>query len=138
MYVGSPNSGIYKIPVANPGSARDQQVNNFRFGHLRFGQGRSFAGRRNGTVAGNKDDTGVYLSRHSPDEEPHYCGEWWIDNAGHLNLVERMLSQYEEGGGVNPRHTRYVFALSFSPGECRGESNIPGLPTQAVTVILRR
>jgi hypothetical protein len=62
MFAGSPNSGTYKIPVANPGSARDQAVNNHRFGTLRFGLGRAFAGRRNGTVAGNKDDTGVYLS----------------------------------------------------------------------------
>ncbi len=62
MYAGSPNSGIYKIPVANPASAVDQLVDNFRFGILRFGQGRSFAGQRNGTVAGNLDKTGVYLS----------------------------------------------------------------------------
>jgi hypothetical protein len=62
MYAGSPNSGIYKIPVANPSSAVDQQVNNFRFGILRFGQGRSFAGQRNGTTAGNLDKTGLYLS----------------------------------------------------------------------------
>jgi hypothetical protein len=62
MYAGSPNSGIYKIPVANPGSAVDQLVNNFRFGILRFGQGRSFAGQRNGTTAGNLDKTGLYLS----------------------------------------------------------------------------
>jgi hypothetical protein len=62
MYAGSPNSGIYKIPVANPGSAVDQLVNNFRFGVLRFRQGRSFAGQRNGTTAGNLDKTGLYLS----------------------------------------------------------------------------
>jgi hypothetical protein len=62
MFAGSRNSGTYKIPLANPGSARDQGVNNHRFGYLRFGLGRAFAGRRNGTVAGNKDDTGVYLS----------------------------------------------------------------------------
>lgn len=62
MYAGSPNSGIYKIPVANPGSAVDQLVNNFRFGVLRFGQGRAFAGQRNGTTAGNLDKTGLYLS----------------------------------------------------------------------------
>jgi hypothetical protein len=62
VYVGSPNSGVYKIPAANPGSAVDQVVNNFRFGFLKFGQGRSFAGARNGTTAGNNDKTGVYLS----------------------------------------------------------------------------
>ena len=37
MYAGSPNSGIYKIPVTSPASAVDQLVNNFRFGILRFG-----------------------------------------------------------------------------------------------------
>lgn len=62
MYAGSPNSGIYKIPVASPASAVDQLVNNFRFGILRFGQGRAFAGQRNGIVAGNQDKTGLYLS----------------------------------------------------------------------------
>jgi hypothetical protein len=53
---------IYKIRVANPASAVDQAVNDFRFGTLRFGQGRSFAGQRNGTTAGNLDKTGLYLS----------------------------------------------------------------------------
>lgn len=63
MYFGSPNSGTFKIHLANPGYAVDQSVSNHRFGHLRFGQGRSFAGQRNGTTAGNKDDTGLYLSQ---------------------------------------------------------------------------
>jgi hypothetical protein len=62
MYCGSPNSGVYKIPAANPGSAVDQQVNNFRFGVFNFSQGRSRAGQRNGTTAGNNDKTGLYWS----------------------------------------------------------------------------
>lgn len=61
-YFGSPNSGIWKSPEANPGSAVDQAISNFRFGVFRFGQGRSFAGQRNGTTAGNNDKTGLYLS----------------------------------------------------------------------------
>lgn len=61
-YFGSPNSGVWKSPDANPGSAVDQSVSSFRFGSLRFGQGRAFAGRRKGTTAGNQDDTGLYLS----------------------------------------------------------------------------
>ncbi|MFN3658180.1 MAG: hypothetical protein ACK4UO_13065 [Pseudolabrys sp.] len=61
-YFGSPNSGIWKSPDANPGSAVDQSISSFRFGSLRFGRGRAYAGRRNGTTAGNKDDTGLYLS----------------------------------------------------------------------------
>ena len=62
MFCGSPNSGIYKIPTANPGDAVDQKVNNYRFNVFHIGRGRSFAGQRNGVIAGNKDDTGLYLS----------------------------------------------------------------------------
>lgn len=62
MYLGSPNSGVYKIPVANPDSIVDQQVNNYRFDVFHIGQNRSFAGQRNGTTPGNKDNTGLYLS----------------------------------------------------------------------------
>lgn len=62
VYLGSPNSGVYKIPVANPGSAVDQSVNNYRWGVFHVGQSRAFAGQRNGTTAGNRDKTGLYLS----------------------------------------------------------------------------
>ncbi len=62
MYLGSPNSGTFKIPVANPGSAVSQAASSFRFGLLRFNQGRSMGGQRNGTTAGNNDKTGLYLS----------------------------------------------------------------------------
>lgn len=68
IYLGSSNSGIYKIPTANPGSAVDQSVNNYRFGVFHIGQNRSFAGQRNGTVAGNNDKTGLYLSYIDKDQ----------------------------------------------------------------------
>ncbi len=62
VFLGSPNSSVYKIPAANPGSAVDQSVNNYRWGVFHVGQNRAFAGQRNGTVAGNNDKTGLYLS----------------------------------------------------------------------------
>lgn len=68
MYLGSSNSGIYKIPVANPGNAVDQVVNNYRFGVFHIGQNRAFAGQRNGTSAGNNDKTGLYLSYIDKDQ----------------------------------------------------------------------
>lgn len=68
MYLGSPNSSIYKIPAANPGSAVDQSVSNFRFGVFHFGQNRAFAGQRNGTTAGNNDKTGLYISYIDKDQ----------------------------------------------------------------------
>lgn len=68
MYLGSANSGIYKIPAANPGSAVDQSVSAYRFGVFHIGQNRSFAGQRNGTAAGNNDKTGLYLSYIDKDQ----------------------------------------------------------------------
>lgn len=68
VYIGSENSGVYKVPVANPGSAVDQSVNNYRFKVFHIGQNRVFAGQRNGTVAGNEDKTGLYLSYIDKDQ----------------------------------------------------------------------
>lgn len=72
MYLGSPNSGVYKIPAANPGSAVDQSVNNYRWGVFHIGQNRAFAGQRNGTAAGNNDKTGLYLSYIDKDQLSDY------------------------------------------------------------------
>jgi hypothetical protein len=68
MYFGSSNSGIYKTPTANPGSIVNQAVNNYRFGVFHIGQNRAFAGQRNGIVAGNNDETGLYLSYIDKDQ----------------------------------------------------------------------
>lgn len=62
IYYGSPNSSIYKTPTASPGSAVDQAIIDYRFGIHKVSQGRSFAGQRKGTTAGNFDKTGLYLS----------------------------------------------------------------------------
>lgn len=68
MYLGSSNSGVYKIPTANPANAVDQAVNNYRFKVFHIGQSRAFAGQRNGTTAGNNDETGLYLSYIDKDQ----------------------------------------------------------------------
>lgn len=62
IYYGSPNSSIYKTPVANPGNAVDQVVVDYRFGIAKVSQGSMFAGQRKGTTAGNFDKTGLYRS----------------------------------------------------------------------------
>jgi len=72
MYLGSPNSSVYKIPTANPGSAVDQAVSNYRWGVFHIGQNRAFAGQRKGTVAGNNDKTGLYLSYIDKDQLSDY------------------------------------------------------------------
>lgn len=68
MYLGSSNSGIYKIPTANPANAVDQSVSSYRFKVFHIGQSRAFAGQRNGTTAGNNDETGLYLSYIDKDQ----------------------------------------------------------------------
>lgn len=85
VYLGSPNSGVYKIPVANPGSAVDQNVNNYRWGVFHIGQNRAFTGQRNGTVAGNNDKTGLYLS--------------YIDKAQLSNFTQITLEAFGTGDG---------------------------------------
>ncbi len=65
---GSPNSSVYKIPVANPDSAVDQLTNNYRWGVFHVGQNRAFTGQRNGIVSGNNDPTGFYLSYIDKDQ----------------------------------------------------------------------
>lgn len=62
VYASSPNSSVYKIPVANPGSAVDQTSTTYR-GFLKFGQSRSFLYNRHGATAGNKDQVGLYQSK---------------------------------------------------------------------------
>lgn len=60
MYASSPNSSIYKIPVANPGSVKDQASADFR-GKLLIKQNRSFLWDRKST-SGQLDKTGLNLS----------------------------------------------------------------------------
>lgn len=68
VYCGSPNSGVYKIPTANPADAVDQSVSNYRWGVFHIGQNRAFAGQRNGITSGNNDKTGLYLSYIDKDQ----------------------------------------------------------------------
>lgn len=63
MYIGNKFMNVFKLPVANPSSYVEQSVNNNRFNVFVFGKGRMLAGQRNGTVAGNKDETALYLSQ---------------------------------------------------------------------------
>ena len=71
-YLGSKDSGVWKIPAANPGSAVSQSVSNYRWGVFHVAQGRAFAGQRNGTTAGNNDPTGLYLSAIDKDQLSDY------------------------------------------------------------------
>jgi hypothetical protein len=98
VYLGSPNSGVYKVPVANPGSAVDQAVNNFRWGVFHVGQNRVFAGQRNGTIAGNRDKTGLYLS--------------YIDKALLSSFTQVTGEAYGTGDGFTRTFTSILSQIS--------------------------
>lgn len=98
VYLGSPNSGVYKIPVANPGSAVDQAVNNYRFGVFHIGQNRAFCGQRNGTTAGNNDKTGLYLS--------------YIDKALLSSFTQVTGESYGTGNGSTVTFAHTLSAIS--------------------------
>lgn len=98
VYLGSPNSSVYKIPVANPGSASNQAVNNYRWGVFHIGQNRAFAGQRNGTTAGNKDKTGFYLS--------------YIDKAQLSDFTQVTGEAYGTGDGTTKTFAHTLSAIS--------------------------
>jgi len=60
IYLSSPNSSVYKVHIANPGSAVDQATTNYK-GIFHFAQSRLFLFQRYGTN-NSKDLTNVYLS----------------------------------------------------------------------------
>ena len=61
IYISSPHSSIYKIPVANPGSAVDQGSSSFK-GYIKIKQSRMFLWNRLVASSGFLDKTGLSLS----------------------------------------------------------------------------
>jgi len=70
MYFSSPNSSIYKIHLANPGSVTDLSSTAFR-GKMTISQNRMLLWDQKGSTGG-KDDTGVYGSYVDKDEVTDY------------------------------------------------------------------
>ena len=66
FYLSSPNSSIYKIPIANPGSIVDQSSTTHK-GYIRIKQSRMFLWNRKDD-AGGSDKNGLYGSYIDKDE----------------------------------------------------------------------
>lgn len=71
MYLGGLDAGAFKIPLANPGSAKDQQVTD-RYGKLVFDQGRAFAGLLKASDGSKLDKTSLYVSKIDKDTFSQY------------------------------------------------------------------
>ena len=70
-YLGSLNGGTFKVPLANPGSAKDQQVTD-RYGMLKFDQGRAFAGLLKASDGSKLGRTSFYISKIDKDTFSQY------------------------------------------------------------------
>lgn len=62
VYLTSPHSGVFKIPVANPGDPVDQQVTSYRFSFCKTDQNRLWGVGRYGTSFA-PDLTSTYISK---------------------------------------------------------------------------
>lgn len=94
MYITSPNSSIYKIPVANPGSSVDLLSTTYRFGVMNITQGRMIGGQRNGTSSNNADKTGFYES--------------YIDKSLVSSYTQTTGESYGTGDGTTKTFTHTV------------------------------
>jgi hypothetical protein len=70
VYISSPNSSIYKVAVANPGTAIDQSMTNYR-GVIQAGQGRIFLWNRKNST-NRFDALNAYLSWIDKDDIVDY------------------------------------------------------------------
>ncbi len=100
MYFSSKNSGVYKIPIANPGSVVDLLSTSHR-GKFRIKQNRTFLWDRKDT-AGGFDTTGLYGSYIDKDELSDYTA---------------ITAETGFAGAVNGVNTTYTVTLAFKSGQ---------------------
>lgn len=89
IYMSSPNSSIYKIPVANPGDHLDLSSTSHR-GKIRIKQGRMFLWDRKDSNAGS-DKTGLYGSTIDKDELSDFT-ETTNENVGTGDGTEKTFT----------------------------------------------
>ena len=92
IYLGSPNSSVFKIPVANPDNAVDQSVTDPRFGVFHIGLSRAFAGAK------ITDKTGLFLS--------------YVDKARLSTFTQVTGEAYGTGDGTTKTFTHTLSAIS--------------------------
>lgn len=98
-YFSSKNSGIYKVPIANPGEVVDQSSTSHR-GKIRIKQGRMFLWDRK-DASGGFDATGLYGSYVDKDELSDYTA---------------VTAETGFTGAVNGTNKAYTHTLAFKSG----------------------
>lgn len=73
VYATSPHSGVFKLPVANPGSVVNQNVLSYRFSYARIDQNRTWGVGRYGSMFA-PDLTSLYVSNVDKATAASYTG----------------------------------------------------------------
>lgn len=73
VYAVSPHSGVFKMPVANPGSLVNQNITSFRFSYARIDQNRTWGVGRYGVMFA-PDLTSLYVSNVDKQTAAAYTG----------------------------------------------------------------
>ncbi len=106
-YVTSPNSSIYKIPIANPGFVVDQGVDDFHFGFAKINRGRMYGMNRVGNTPNSRDITGNYLS--------HIDKQLVSDYTTNFMSVPPAPTLVQGVGGTIADNTYYFSLTVFGP-----------------------
>lgn len=121
IYLTSPNSGMYKIPVANPGSVVNQGSADFRFSFIKFDQSRMIACGRKGETANSMDSTGVYISAIDQN----------TPSSTYMSLPQAPTGVVVAGGGFINDGTYYYVITAIGPD---GVETTKGLQSSAIVV----
>ena len=110
VYISSPHSSVYKIPVANPGSVVNQQSKTFR-GYFKIKQSRTFMWNTLNATTGFFDRNGLslsYIDKQTYAQFDSVSGE----GVGTGNGVNKVFS----GTLLERKGTRTVFNIRISAG----------------------
>lgn len=98
MYLTSPHSSIYKIPLANPANAVDQNSLSYRFGYARIDQSRMWGVSRYG-VQFSPDLSGLYISNADKATFTSYGNPTIDENSGTGDGAQKTFTHTLAGAG---------------------------------------
>lgn len=132
LLLSSPNSSVYKIPIANPGSAVDQLMDTFR-GYIKATLGRVFLFNRKDKYGG-ADRTGLYVSSIDKDslaDFPFTSSE----DVGTGDGVTTTFTGTLAFKAAAPKKTAHFMRIAASVGTLKAITGITQATSPTVTAI---
>lgn len=115
MYITSPHSSIYKIPLANPGSAVDQVSLSYRFANARIDANRMWGVGRYG-VQFSPDLSGLYISNADKATYADYGNPIINENVGTGDGAQKTFSDTLAGATGTSTVFNVLIAGAISAG----------------------